>query len=270
MGKAQHTNAIDRPAMPGAETDIVWDLIANCAAAWARFGRAVSLTDEDEAKKDGREITPADLAEYEAANEAEKEAYNALLAFSASKAAAVRAKAYFIQMRIDLGDRLQEDEVDLLLGFDDPNSRSEVRIMSRSEPSERHRQDARKSAKGRRRVMSRQEIEDEIERLIDMLDDFDGDPELEDGGDAEPSFGPGDYRNGRMEYELEADTGEDKPFLGWTEAQSLDGGQFTGTSPEGSDGDAGTRFTGHGIRAANAMLSARGLRTVRVPIGYGE
>lgn len=102
--------------MTGDDGDVVWDLIANCCAAWARFGRAVALVDEDVAKKEGRKITQADQAEYEAANEAEHEAYSALLAYPARLPIAVRVKACFIQMRIDCGDSLQEDEVDLLLG----------------------------------------------------------------------------------------------------------------------------------------------------------
>ncbi|KAB0680092.1 hypothetical protein [Aureimonas leprariae] len=36
---------------------------------------------------------------------------------------------------------------------------------------------------------ARRFITAEIERLIDMLDALDGDPDAEDGGDAEPSLG---------------------------------------------------------------------------------
>jgi hypothetical protein len=37
--------------------------------------------------------------------------------------------------------------------------------------------------------LSRREIERAIERLIALLDLIDGDPDLEDGGDGEPSLG---------------------------------------------------------------------------------
>lgn len=107
-------NTASKP-LTGDDTTIIWDLIANCASAWARFGRAVSLVDEEQAKLDGRKITAADQREYAEANDAEHEAFNALLAYPARKTIAVRAKAHFIRMRVDLGDRLQEDEVDLLL-----------------------------------------------------------------------------------------------------------------------------------------------------------
>ena len=56
----------------------------------------------------------------------------------------------------------------------------------------------------------RQHVEAEIERLIAFLDALDGDCDLEDGGDAEPSL-PCYPRmiNGRPEYDLEEDPAED-------------------------------------------------------------
>jgi hypothetical protein len=101
--------------MTGTEEDIVWELIANCASAYARFGRAVTLTDDDLAEAEGRKISAADRAEHAAADAAEREAFNALLAFPARRQMAMRTKARYIQMRIALGNRLQEDEVALLL-----------------------------------------------------------------------------------------------------------------------------------------------------------
>ena len=70
-----------------------------------------------------------------------------------------------------------------------------------------------------------------IERLIEMLDDVDGDPDFEvlfeddeDTHDTEPSItNVGWYMNGGMEYDLEqdpCDAGE--PTLGWTNAVDQD------------------------------------------------
>lgn len=71
-----------------------------------------------------------------------------------------------------------------------------------------------------------------VERLIDVLDDLGGDPDLEDGGDDEPSLsaaipgpswvssqdawiqGPDDDREDQCEDEG-APTGDDEPELGW-------------------------------------------------------
>ena len=52
-------------------------------------------------------------------------------------------------------------------------------------------------------------IGDEIERLIAHLDAIDGDPDLEEAGDLEPSLG-----FDRVGYDLELDTSDDEPSLG--------------------------------------------------------
>jgi hypothetical protein len=64
----------------------------------------------------------------------------------------------------------------------------------------------------------RMSIATTIERLIDMLDAVDGDPDLEETGDDEPSLGVGvSMRDtARIEYDLEADHADSEPSLGWT------------------------------------------------------
>ena len=56
----------------------------------------------------------------------------------------------------------------------------------------------------------RERIEARIDGLIDMLDALDGDPDLEDNADAEPSLGqPPVMIGGRLQYDLERDDGEE-------------------------------------------------------------
>jgi len=100
----------------GGDDDIVMDLIAANAAAWARFGRACSLVDKDKAKEEGRKITAADEAEYEAANDAERETFAALLSFPTRQVVAVRSKTAWIELHINLGDALEHDQVRMLVG----------------------------------------------------------------------------------------------------------------------------------------------------------
>ncbi|MGJ7039648.1 hypothetical protein J2Y63_002906 [Shinella sp. BE166] len=55
----------------------------------------------------------------------------------------------------------------------------------------------------------RSELEARIEEMIALLDLLDGDCDLEDGVDAEPSFCSRPFIvNGRPEYDLEDDPGE--------------------------------------------------------------
>ncbi len=63
--------------------------------------------------------------------------------------------------------------------------------------------------KVRDRVRARQLIGAEVERLIAYLDALDGDPDLEETGDLEPSLGPGGDGSDR-----EGDTSDDEPSLG--------------------------------------------------------
>lgn len=63
---------------------------------------------------------------------------------------------------------------------------------------------------------TRQHLEDVIEKLVSLLDAFDGDENLEDGFDAEPSIGTACFVNGRLEYDVEQDMADDEPDLGWS------------------------------------------------------
>jgi hypothetical protein len=89
----------------------------------------------------------------------------------------------------------------------------------------------------------------------------------EDIGDDEPSLaGPGVYRAGIVEHDLEADDADNEPFLGWSEAQSEHGAVASGTE-FGAGEFARLEFTGTGYHYANAILRSKGLLTVRVRPG---
>ena len=70
--------------------------------------------------------------------------------------------------------------------------------------------------------ISRPIVEAEIERLIDLLDTLDPDPDLESTGDEEPWLGAPDARTGSWfgpnvvcsGDDREEDTGDDEPWLG--------------------------------------------------------
>lgn len=66
--------------------------------------------------------------------------------------------------------------------------------------------------RGRPVPLSRAEIETEIERLVELLDVADGDPDLEDDGDHEPSLGGAEI-SGKVDLEL--DDCDNEPSLGW-------------------------------------------------------
>ncbi len=154
-------------------------------------------------------------------------------------------------------------------------------------------------------------IETTVENLLALLDEIEGDENLEDGGDAEPSLGwtrhgagwaeyrdgpalddreaedehdedgdPGEdngdaepslgsmgfYANGKLEYDLEADTsddepgGDDEPSMGWTEKGGqgpivgLDPGAMYYESDVDDTGGGSLQFTGEGYAEGRAML----------------
>ncbi len=66
----------------------------------------------------------------------------------------------------------------------------------------------------------RAELETRIEELIALLDVIDGDCDLEDNGDMEPSLGgPSLYGRNGFECDLEGDTSDDELSLGWGNPQ---------------------------------------------------
>jgi len=119
---------------------------------------------------------------------------------------------------------------------------------------------------------ARRSIEDEIERLIGLLDGMDTDPDLEDAGDAEPWLGwPSGGQRATMEMacdddrELEQDSGfgdtdgmavdmQGEPDLGWTEEidqerrlQTMPGWKVEDGEPDLGFLDHGTGWTGEAV-----------------------
>jgi hypothetical protein len=92
------------------------------------------------------------------------------------------------------------------------------------------------------RRASRQAIEDEIERLIALLDHIDGDPDIEEDDPLESTLG--DYSQ-----DLELDTADFEPWLGWGADENQDD---LGNSLDHGTGVA--KFDGSGRRIAQAML----------------
>ena len=70
-------------------------------------------------------------------------------------------------------------------------------------------------------ITTRRRLEAKIEELIGLLDILDGDPDLEDGGDAEPE---------------ETDQDGDEQDSSLTEDDNIGGGQFSVGKIEGGSG----------------------------------
>lgn len=95
----------------------------------------------------------------------------------------------------------------------------------------------------------RAELEARIEELIALLDMIDGDADLEDNGDEEPSVCSPTMRdrNGEAQHDLEDDR-ECEPSLGWDERLNQCAGNRFG--PLGSydlEADTGRIFGGCGL-----------------------
>lgn len=95
-------------------------------------------------------------------------------------------------------------------------------------------------------TLRRESVEACIEQLIALLDLLDGDPDLEDGGDAEPSIGTvGQYIGGEFVYDLEDDPAE----LGIADNDALHL-----TLQEDDWGSSTLRFTGDGHHMGRKLL----------------
>ncbi len=87
----------------------------------------------------------------------------------------------------------------------------------------------------------RSALEAWIDRAIALLDEMDGDPDLEDNGDDEPSIGSlGLVGANGQEYDLELDSSDDEPSLGWT----LDGFMGSTFDPDREWDDGGRKPNG--------------------------
>jgi hypothetical protein len=135
--------------------------------------------------------------------------------------------------------------------------------------------------------LRREAVEGYIEQLIGLLDELDGDENLEDGADAEPSLGgPTLYGARGFECDLEADTSDDEYTLGWGNPQlgvyerpegwSYGDGENGGTSMPFYE-DRG--WTGDGCHIGRKLLRdhvkdprklAKALDRIRVSPGYGR
>lgn len=115
-----------------------------------------------------------------------------------------------------------------------------------------------------------------IELLISALDALDGDCDLEDGRDDEPSLCGMIEPHG--EVDLEADSCDDEwsgdeneGFLGWSERCGQGASepilQMSGFDAE-EGGELGYGFDGSGYQEANALLKGKGLRQVSVAPSY--
>jgi hypothetical protein len=118
--------------------------------------------------------------------------------------------------------------------------------------------------------ITRERLEAKIEELVALLDLVDGDENMEDGGDTEPSVGSvGRYGDGRMEYDLEDDPAES----GIADDDALNLFQF------GDDWSGKLKFDGDGHHIGRKLLRdkikdqrklANAMDATRVSPGYGR
>ncbi len=103
--------------------------------------------------------------------------------------------------------------------------------------------------------VNRRVVEDEIERLIGLLDGIDGDENLEATGDDEPSLGwpnAGQRPRPEMSDDREVDNSDyedgadNEPDLGWTEETDQQRRLQTMPGWKAEDGEPNLGFIGHG------------------------
>lgn len=106
--------------------------------------------------------------------------------------------------------------------------------------------------------LRRAKLEAHIEQMIALLDELDGDPDFEEGGDDEPSIGAfGRISKHGLQYDLEDDQSDSEPDLGWSNPR-FPGEDFK--MPEGwggcdaQDTCSSVGFRGDGQRIARKML----------------
>ncbi len=104
--------------------------------------------------------------------------------------------------------------------------------------------------------ITRARLEAKIEELVALLDLLDGDENLEDGGDEEPSIGsPTRLMGEKLEYYLEADNSDYEPTLGWKNPTCGEASPQPGWTSTDSDEDGLTgAFNGDGHHIARKML----------------
>jgi hypothetical protein len=86
----------------GLEVDPIFAAIKRHIEAWRAFGDTCSRADDVVARNEGREVTQADEAAYEASNKAEERAFEALITLPPVTVAGFRAAVhYFIEFETD-------------------------------------------------------------------------------------------------------------------------------------------------------------------------
>jgi hypothetical protein len=139
----------------------------------------------------------------------------------------------------------------------------------------------------------RAKLEAYVEQLIALLDSLDGDENLEDGGDMEPSLGSSPQLVGKsIEYDLEFDNADDEftgdehePTLGWANpkvGESDHEAQWTPSDVSDEKlhpSDADLNFNGDGHHIGRKLLRdkvkdrrrlAEALDRTRVAPSYGQ
>lgn len=98
----------------------------------------------------------------------------------------------------------------------------------------------------------RVDLEARIEEMIALLDTIDGDPDLEDGADDEPSLGgQAKFINGQLEYDLEGDAADEEPSLGWTDNVDQAVAPIVHNFGGVEDGEPTLGWCGHGRGCVN-------------------
>lgn len=93
----------------------VYSRIADHAVASARFEASCDPADEVAAKNRGETVSPEAAAEWDAANNAEQEAFEELLAYVPTSSVEHARKIGYLQLLLQSRDTLDRDELGVLL-----------------------------------------------------------------------------------------------------------------------------------------------------------